>query len=83
MDTPLGEVVAKHEAWINGHEMLCAQRFASTNKQLGLLFAVVGAGMLLILGALGWSLKANYDSAQYQMREFQQFEYRIGSPPHG
>lgn len=64
----MGEVVARHSAWIKGHEDLCAQRFQTVNDSLKMLFCVVGAGLAILVGISGWSLKTNWDNNTAQLQ---------------
>lgn len=54
--------------WAMYHERICAMRWISTDFKLGLIIKVGGAagalGLTVMIGMLGWSLKANYDSTQ-------------------
>lgn len=64
----LDVTVARHDAWIKGHEDLCAQRFLSVNEKLKLLFWVVGLGLTILVGISGWSLKTNWDNNTAQLQ---------------
>jgi hypothetical protein len=73
--------------WAMGHEDLCGQRFASVEKALAAISRVLWAGLTILLAITGWSLKANYDNAQAQIRAVQQasstIQTQVGSqkPP--
>lgn len=60
------------EMWAEDHEKLCSTRFESVNDKLRSIFKVLWMGLLVLLGVTGWSLKANYDTAQAQITAFKQ-----------
>jgi hypothetical protein len=50
-DTPMGERVSRVEAWISGHEALCAERYGGLKSDLRWLIRGV-FGMLI--GIVAW-----------------------------
>jgi len=60
--------------WADGHEKLCAARYANIDRQLGQITKIGGwAGALAVMimvSLLGWSLKAGYDREQIDMAQF-------------
>lgn len=47
---------------IEDHELLCLERYKSIDQKLGFILKVLGVAGMLMVSALSWSLKAQWDA---------------------
>lgn len=72
-------VLFNPEQWAEEHEKLDAERFSTVNKSLGSIWKVLGVAGVTIIGLLGWSLQAQYDSAKTQLAATAQVQQMVSN----
>jgi hypothetical protein len=63
------KTVAGAYAKMDSHEAVCAERWKGVDFKLNLLFAALGTGVLLALGAGGWAMNLVVEGQQAQLQQ--------------
>lgn len=69
---PIGERMATIEAWSEGHEKICGDRYR-------LLMGVISVGGSIILAVAGWGVKQAHDDQQDQLHLLQNVSQQVSS----